>query len=84
MNMSDKIDFSLPKIYREFHDKTALNFILYKVQNFYSFILGKYVFRCSILFLFFQEAEESLNICCCCEKSGQWPCILIHHIENCQ
>ena len=35
MNMSDKLVFSLINIYREFHDKTALNFILYKVQNFY-------------------------------------------------
>ena len=37
MNMSDKLVFSSLKIFREFHDKTALNvIILYKVQNFHT------------------------------------------------
>ena len=46
MNMTDKLFFILLNIYRQFNDKTALNFILYKIQN---FIQGKCVFQCPIL-----------------------------------
>ena len=56
MNMTDKLVFSLPKIHREFHDKTALNFISYKIQNFYK---EKMCVQCSILYAL---SYKSLNI----------------------
>ena len=55
--MSDKLVFSLLNIYREFRDKTALNFMLYKVQNFY---MGKMCI--SVFYFILKKKKKKKNI----------------------
>ena len=58
MNMSDKLVFILLNIYREFHDKTALNFILYKVQNFY---IGKMCISVFYFIIYFHVGRQCMR-----------------------
>ena len=53
MIMTDKLVFILLNLYREFNDDTVVNFILYKIQNFY---IGKMCI--SVFYFIFLECKE--------------------------